>query len=49
VGHVFNECVPLYPGKCGVTLNSDWAWPKNESDVKDWAAAERRVQFHLGW
>nr|ATP16791.1 multidomain GH1 [Lyrodus pedicellatus] len=36
-------------GRCGITLNSDWASPKNASDVKDWAAAERRVQFHLGW
>lgn len=36
-------------GRISITLNSDWASPKNASDVVDVSAAERRVQFHLGW
>jgi len=30
-------------------LNCDYAVPKDASDVLDVDAAERRIQFHLGW
>lgn len=36
-------------GKCGITLNSDWKQPKNMSSASDRAAAERAMQFFLGW
>lgn len=36
-------------GKIGITLNLDWGEPKNASDPKDVAAAQRANDFMLGW
>lgn len=33
----------------GVTLNSEWATPKDSTNVLDVEAADRRLQFLLGW
>ena len=39
----------LLLGRVGITLNCDWAIPLDPSNVMDVEAADRRVQFHLGW
>ena len=44
-----NEFRPTQNGKCGITLNSDFNYPKNELDPADVAASERAIQFFLGW
>ncbi|NXU52243.1 LPH hydrolase, partial [Turnix velox] len=36
-------------GKVGLVLNSDWAEPKTPSNSEDVRAAERYLQFMLGW
>ncbi|KAJ1520157.1 hypothetical protein ONE63_004373 [Megalurothrips usitatus] len=36
-------------GKVGITLNSEWFEPKNSSSEEDVLAAERAIQFKLGW
>ncbi|XP_066544255.1 lactase/phlorizin hydrolase [Amia ocellicauda] len=36
-------------GKVGIALNSDWAEPNNQSSSQDVEAAERYLQFMLGW
>ncbi|XP_027134745.1 lactase-phlorizin hydrolase [Larimichthys crocea] len=36
-------------GKVGIALNSDWAEPMNPSRPEDIAAADRYLQFMLGW
>lgn len=33
----------------GIALNSDWAEPKNSASVQDVEAAERYLNFMLGW
>lgn len=35
-------------GVVGITLNCDWAEPKTDTE-EDRAAAERLMQFRLGW
>ncbi|PHH66473.1 hypothetical protein CDD81_6948 [Ophiocordyceps australis] len=36
-------------GKIGISLNGDYYDPWDPSDPRDWAAAEQRMQFHIGW
>ncbi|XP_052799780.1 lactase/phlorizin hydrolase-like isoform X2 [Mya arenaria] len=36
-------------GKVGITLNCDFAVPKDPKNPLDIEAVERRLQFHLGW
>ena len=36
-------------GVIGITLNSNWAEPKNTEDPKSVAAAQREMDFWLGW
>ncbi|XP_052245872.1 lactase/phlorizin hydrolase-like isoform X2 [Dreissena polymorpha] len=36
-------------GQVGIALNSDWWYPKNRLDPADWNAAERALEFQLGW
>lgn len=36
-------------GKVGIALNSDWAEPMDPSRPEDIAAADRYLQFMLGW
>ncbi|KAL4223206.1 hypothetical protein ACF0H5_016678 [Mactra antiquata] len=36
-------------GKVGITMNCDWWVPKNPNDPGDRNAAERGLQFHIGW
>ena len=33
----------------GITLNSDWAEPKDQDSPNDIEASERIMQFKLGW
>ncbi|XP_048012478.1 lactase-phlorizin hydrolase-like [Megalobrama amblycephala] len=48
--HIYNDNYrKLYNGKVGIALNSDWAEPKNPSSNQDVAAAERYLNFMLGW
>nr|XP_015214622.1 PREDICTED: lactase-phlorizin hydrolase [Lepisosteus oculatus] len=50
VWHVYNNKYrPLQGGKVGIALNSNWAEPKNSSSPQDVEAAERYLQFMLGW
>ncbi len=36
-------------GKIGISLNGDYYEPWDSEDPRDVAAAERRMQFHIGW
>ncbi|ROL48943.1 Lactase-phlorizin hydrolase [Anabarilius grahami] len=48
--HIYNDNYrKLYNGKVGIALSSDWAEPKNPSSNQDVAAAERYLNFMLGW
>lgn len=39
----------LQNGVIGISLNGDFYEPYNPRDQKDHLAAERRMQFHIGW
>ncbi|KAM6934821.1 lactase/phlorizin hydrolase-like [Xenentodon cancila] len=48
--HVYNDKYrKTQRGKVGIALNSDWALPMNSSKPEDIAAADRYLQFMLGW
>ncbi|XP_073490360.1 lactase/phlorizin hydrolase-like [Aquarana catesbeiana] len=48
--HVFDEKYRAEQlGAVGISLNSDWAEPANPNDPESVSAAERYVQFMLGW
>ncbi|KAI2660870.1 Lactase-phlorizin hydrolase [Labeo rohita] len=48
--HIYNDNYRnLQGGKVGIALNSDWAEPNNPSSDQDVAAAERYLNFMLGW
>ncbi|XP_073702340.1 lactase/phlorizin hydrolase-like [Garra rufa] len=48
--HIYNDNYrTLQGGKVGIALNSDWAEPMNPSSDQDVAAAERYLNFMLGW
>uniref|UniRef100_A0A671Q1N0 Lactase-phlorizin hydrolase-like n=1 Tax=Sinocyclocheilus anshuiensis TaxID=1608454 RepID=A0A671Q1N0_9TELE len=48
--HIYNDNYrKLHGGKVGIALNSDWAEPRNPSSDQDVAAAERYLNFMLGW
>lgn len=36
-------------GQIGISLNGDFYEPWDSEDKQDWAAAERRMEFHIGW
>uniref|UniRef100_A0AAV2JUK6 Beta-glucosidase n=1 Tax=Knipowitschia caucasica TaxID=637954 RepID=A0AAV2JUK6_KNICA len=40
---------PTQKGQISITLNSDWAEPRNPSKQEDHDAARRMVEFQLGW
>lgn len=33
----------------GISLNTDWREPLDELNPSDWAAAERALQWNMGW
>uniref|UniRef100_A0A3P9M8Q0 Lactase n=1 Tax=Oryzias latipes TaxID=8090 RepID=A0A3P9M8Q0_ORYLA len=48
--HVYNDKYrATQGGKVGIALNSDWAEPKTPTNSEDIAAADRYLQFMLGW
>ncbi|CAN2389019.1 Lactase-phlorizin [Pristimantis euphronides] len=48
--HVYNDNYrALQQGQVGISLNSDWAEPLNSNSPNDLNAAERYLQFMLGW
>uniref|UniRef100_A0A8C5SSN2 Lactase n=1 Tax=Laticauda laticaudata TaxID=8630 RepID=A0A8C5SSN2_LATLA len=48
--HIYNmQYRPQQQGKVGIVLNSDWAEPRNPGSPQDLKAAERYLQFMLGW
>lgn len=36
-------------GRIGISLNGDYYEPWDSSNELDHAAAERRMEFHIGW
>lgn len=47
---VYNaEFQPSQHGQIGISLNGDYYEPWDPEDERDHAAAERRMQFHVGW
>jgi beta-glucosidase len=36
-------------GKIGISLNGDFYEPWDKEDERDHQAAERRMEFHIGW
>uniref|UniRef100_A0A3Q4AQU4 Uncharacterized protein n=1 Tax=Mola mola TaxID=94237 RepID=A0A3Q4AQU4_MOLML len=50
VWHVYDDKYrKTQGGKVGIALNSDWAEPLDSSRAEDIAAADRYLQFMLGW
>ncbi|XP_061861226.1 lactase/phlorizin hydrolase [Colius striatus] len=50
VWHLYNDRYRSQQlGKVGLVLNSDWAEPKTPTSSEDVRAAERYLQFMLGW
>ena len=48
--HVYNDKYRMKQrGEVGIALNSDWAEPLDPSRPEDIAAADRYLQFMLGW
>ncbi|XP_069838750.1 lactase/phlorizin hydrolase-like [Dendropsophus ebraccatus] len=48
--HVYNDKYRAsQKGQVGISLNSDWAEPKDPTNPDDVSAAERYLQFMLGW
>jgi len=48
--HTYDDIYrPLYQGQVSLTLDSDWKEPLDENNASDVAAAERAMQFKLGW
>lgn len=48
--HVYNDTYRMKQGgRVGIALNSDWAEPNNSASVQDVEAAERYLNFMLGW
>ncbi|XP_056392597.1 lactase/phlorizin hydrolase-like [Hyla sarda] len=48
--HVYNDKYRTQQqGQVGISLNSDWAEPKDPNNPDDVSAAERYLQFMLGW
>lgn len=48
--HVYNDKYRKEQGgRVGIALNADWAEPKNPASVQDVEAAERYLNFMLGW
>lgn len=41
--------VPAISGMVGISLSADWGEPVDVTNQRDIEAAERYVQFHLGW
>jgi beta-glucosidase len=44
-----NEFRSTQKGKIGLSLNGDYYEPWDVSDERDKAAAQRRMEFHVGW
>jgi beta-glucosidase len=40
---------PSQKGQIGISLNGDYYEPWDSSEPRDSEAAERRMQFHIGW
>jgi beta-glucosidase len=40
---------PHQKGQIGISLNGDFYEPWDSQDPRDAEAAERRMQFHIGW
>ena len=40
---------PSHHGRIGISLNGDYYEPWDSQDERDKAAAERRMEFHIGW
>uniref|UniRef100_A0A8C8R6R6 Lactase n=1 Tax=Pelusios castaneus TaxID=367368 RepID=A0A8C8R6R6_9SAUR len=50
VWHLYNETYrPKQGGLISITINSDWAEPRNPDKQEDIDAARRYVQFYGGW
>uniref|UniRef100_A0A452H608 Lactase n=1 Tax=Gopherus agassizii TaxID=38772 RepID=A0A452H608_9SAUR len=50
VWHLYNETYhPKQGGLISITINSDWAEPRNPNKQEDIDAARRYVQFYGGW
>uniref|UniRef100_A0A4W3IAM4 Lactase n=1 Tax=Callorhinchus milii TaxID=7868 RepID=A0A4W3IAM4_CALMI len=48
--HLYNDTHrPQQRGQVGIALNSDWAEPSSPDDPADTMAANRYLQFMLGW
>ncbi|XP_029968164.1 lactase-phlorizin hydrolase-like [Salarias fasciatus] len=50
VWHLYNDKYrATQKGLISITLNSDFSYPRNKYNNEDWVAAERYMQFFLGW
>ena len=44
-----SEFAPTQNGECGITLNVNWAEPRDINNPMDVTAATTHLQFNLGW
>jgi beta-glucosidase len=40
---------PVQGGQIGISLNGDYYEPWDAADARDHEAAQRRMEFHIGW
>ena len=43
------EFRPIQAGRIGVSLNGDYMFPWDPEEPKDHEAAERKMEFTMGW
>lgn len=45
----FGDIADFCPGLVGISLTADWGEPVDVTNQRDIEAAERYIQFYLGW
>lgn len=46
--HLINNCLYVYSGKVGLSVNVNWAEPLDEINPSHWTASEVAMQWYVG-